>query len=284
MNSVSRGLVSRGFLAALLFAMLFQHSDASGATLQQAMAQCREQFTPIVRECVRQKMGGQRGNPEQYIPECRAQVMGQIKACVGRQIGAAGLKDNPLDAARAPASQRSQTEIAAGQKRVVAPRTIADITAILDQEKPDPERLKRLQSAADASAPGGSGMATANFYHGRALVRAELGRFREAVADAERAVQLASGKADQLVISSFRQTVALQHLASGQPKAALAMFLKMADDGERSGEKGWLFNGYRQIAAIYLALGDLGSRAGLCQQAASTVAGRRFNPGPRQSR
>ena len=30
----------------------------------------------------------------------------------------------------------------------------------------------------------------------------------------------------------------------------------VAEDGER-GEKGWLFTGYRQIAAIYLALGDL---------------------------
>ena len=227
------------------------------ATMEQALAQCKEQVTPIVRECVRQKMGGQRGNPEEYIPGCKAAVTGQVKACVGRLIGAGSLQNNPLDAAAPPPPSSSRTAIATSQKRVVPPRTIADITAILDQEKPDPARAKKLQTAADAAPPTNvDGMAAANFYYGRALVRGELGRFREAVSDAERAVQLATGRADQLVLSSYRQTAALQHLASGQLKAALAMFLKMAEDGER-GEKGWLFTGYRQIAAIYLALGDL---------------------------
>ena len=244
-------------MSALSLAALLHAGDASGATMQQAMAQCREQFSPIVRDCVRQKMGGQRGNPEEHIPGCRAQVSGQIKACVAKSIGAAGLRDNPLDA-REPASGPSRVTIAAGQKRIVAPRTIADITAILDQEKPDPVRQKSLRAAADASPPAqADAVTTAKFHYGRALARSELGRFREAVADAERSVELASGKADQLVLSSFRVTAGLQHLASGQPKAALAVFLKMAQDGERSGEKGWLFNGYRQIAAISLALGDL---------------------------
>ena len=139
---------------------------------------------------------------------------------------------------------------------MVAPRTIADITAILDQEKPDPERFKKLQAAANASPPGGDGMTAAQFYYGRALVRGELGRFQEAVADSEKAVQLATGKADQLVLSNFRQTAATQHIFTGEPKLALAVFLKIAEDGERSGEKGWLFTGYRNIASIYLALGD----------------------------
>jgi hypothetical protein len=49
---------------------------AVAATMEQAMAQCREQVTPIVRECVRQKMAGQRGSPEPYIPGCKAQVTG----------------------------------------------------------------------------------------------------------------------------------------------------------------------------------------------------------------
>jgi hypothetical protein len=36
------------------------------------------------------------------------------------------------------------------------PRTIADITAILDQEKPDPQALVRLWAAADALPPAGA--------------------------------------------------------------------------------------------------------------------------------
>ena len=238
-GNAMKGARRTSFFGLAMLAMTVIAADSAvAATMEQAVAQCKEKFTPVVRECVRQRMGGQRGNPEEHIPACRAQVTGQIKACVGGLIGAAGLKDNPLDAAREPASRTPQTAIAAGQKRVVAPRTIADITAILDQEKPDPTRLKKLQAAADAPPPGGSGMEAANFYYGRALARGELGRFREAVADLERAVQLATGRADQLVLSSYRNTAALQHLASGQPKAALAMFLKMAEDGERGERDG----------------------------------------------
>ena len=227
---------------------------AVAATMEQAMAQCREQVTPIVRECVRQKMGGQRGSPEPYIPGCKAQVTGQVRACVAKLIGAAGLQNQPIEAARESAKGTAQS--AASRPRVIPPRTIADITAILDQEKPDPARLKKLQTAADAAEPAKSDpVALAHFYFSRAVVRSELGRTREAVADGERAIQLATGRVDQLVLSSFRNTVALQHLANGEPKQALTLYLKMAEDGERS-EKGWLFNVYRQLTNVYLTLGD----------------------------
>jgi hypothetical protein len=66
------GLVVLGVLAAGGFA-----SDRADAmSMQQAMAQCKEQLSPLVRECVRSKMGGQRGDPSQYIPGCPASVMG----------------------------------------------------------------------------------------------------------------------------------------------------------------------------------------------------------------
>ena len=138
------------------------------------------------------------------------------------------------------------------------PRTIADITAILDQEKPDPARLKKLQTAADASEPEKSdSVALAHFYFSRSVARSELGRFREAVADGEQAVQIATGKVDQLVLNNFRSTVALQHLLAGEPKSALDVYLKMADASEHSNNKGFLFIAYRQISNIYLMLGDL---------------------------
>src|SRR5262249_60203960 len=107
-----------------------------------------DRVTPSVRECVRSKMMGKGDNPERYIPGCKAAVTAQVKTCVTKLIGADTLRSNPLDAATEPASQASRTAIAAGQKRVAAPRTIADITAILDQEKPDPTRLKKLRAAA----------------------------------------------------------------------------------------------------------------------------------------
>ena len=121
-------------------------------------------------------------------------------------------------------------------------------------------RLKKLQTSADAAEPGKSDpVALAHFYFGRAVVRSELGRTREAVEDCERAIQLATGRVDQLVLSNFRNTVGLQHLRNGDPKRALAMYQKMASDGEHGSEKGFLFVAYRQIASIHLMLGDFDS-------------------------
>jgi hypothetical protein len=78
-----------------LAAALTASGGAAAATMQQAMAQCKEKFTPPIRDCVRQKMAGQRNaSPEQYIPGCKAQFMGQIRACVVGLMGAAGLANN----------------------------------------------------------------------------------------------------------------------------------------------------------------------------------------------
>ena len=72
-----------------LLAMTAGRSTA--ATMEQAVAQCREQLTPIVRACVRaQMMANQDRNPEKYIPGCRAKVTAQGKACVAKLIGATG--------------------------------------------------------------------------------------------------------------------------------------------------------------------------------------------------
>ena len=55
---------------------------------------------------------------------------------------------------------------------IAPPRTIADITAILDQEKPDHARIAQMQTDADAelSADADAGMAV-DFYYRRARAR-----------------------------------------------------------------------------------------------------------------
>ena len=238
-------------------AMTAENPDRAVAlSMEQAMAQCKEQVTPVVRACVRQKMMANRDtSPEPYIAGCRAPVVAQVKACVAQLIGAAGFKHQPVDEATAA---QGPAKGAIARMRATPPRTIADITAILDQEKPDPAKLKKLQTAADASEPAKSdSVALAHFYFGRSVARSELGRFREAVADGENAVQVATGKVDQLVLNNFRSTVALQHLLAGEPKPALDDYLKIANTNEHSNNKGFLFIAYRQISNIYLMLGDL---------------------------
>src|ERR1700733_7046595 len=57
------------------------------------------------------------------------------------------------------------------------PRTIADITAILDQQKPDPAAVAANKAKADAEPPVGlSGSELAHFYSERGSAAGDLGR------------------------------------------------------------------------------------------------------------
>jgi CHAT domain-containing protein len=247
-------------ISIIVFALLAGATGAAtGTTMEQAVVQCKQRVTPVVRSCVRSKMMANRDqSPDKYIPGCKAQVTGQVMACITKLVGAAGFKsNNPLDAATRSGVNSAHPVVTEGRTRAVPPRTIADITKILDDEKPDPVRLKKLRTAADANEPANSDpVALAHFYFGRAVVRSELGRFREAVVDCERALQLANGKVDQLVISRFRMTIAGQQLAAGEPKKALETLTRVAEDSERSGEGGFLFPSYGFISSINLVLGD----------------------------
>src|SRR5262245_54752961 len=80
---------------------------------------------------------------------------------------------------------------------VAPPRTIADVAAILDQEKPDPGATARLTARADMTPPeGASRKVLAEFHYDRASARALLGRLNDSIADAEKAMELGQGAVD----------------------------------------------------------------------------------------
>ncbi len=75
---------------------------------------------------------------------------------------------------------------------VAPPRTIADITAILDQEKPDPAKVAAEKKLADVEpASGLSDDALMKFYSERGASANRLGRSTQAVADYTKALDLA---------------------------------------------------------------------------------------------
>jgi CHAT domain-containing protein len=81
--------------------------------------------------------------------------------------------------------------IAAGQSYVPPPRSIADITAVLDSDKPDPAKLARYVAQADAQPPAGAtGAAQAKFYRERAVAASQVGRAEQWIADAKEALRL----------------------------------------------------------------------------------------------
>lgn len=60
--------------------------DAGALTQDQAKAQCRSKFAPVVRECVRSKVMKSGGPPAQYIPGCRNAIMSKARECVGKAL------------------------------------------------------------------------------------------------------------------------------------------------------------------------------------------------------
>src|SRR5579862_4095385 len=82
--------------------------------------------------------------------------------------------------------------VALGQTLAPPPRSIADITAVLDSEKPDPAKLARYLAQADAPVPSGASPGTvAEFYRDRSVAASQLGRIDQWIADATEALRFA---------------------------------------------------------------------------------------------
>ena len=141
---------------------------------------------------------------------------------------------------------------------VAPPRSITDITAILDAEKPDPQLIAKLTGAADAMPPKDNDRLTlAKFYYERGNARKQLGRMREALDDGQKAVEAARGVADSNQLGRMMQFLAIQYKRVGEPTQALVTFEQMIRDVDRPGSWGFLFNIYRQIGSILLPMGDI---------------------------
>lgn len=74
---------------------------------------------------------------------------------------------------------------------VAPPRTIADITAILDKQKPDPARPAASTARADGQPSAGTApQDLADFYYQRGLAATELGRAQQALDDYKKAYEI----------------------------------------------------------------------------------------------
>ena len=179
---------------------------ASALEVNQAIENCRSTVgRPIVMACMRS--GG--GNLE----SCRASAGPKVRACVQSAMVASRPKAALFDAAKVsapkPGDAVSDSPAAAARAPaifVAPPRTISDIAAILDQQKPDAAKIAELTTMAEAPVPGGpKGLALADFYYKRAQARALLGR-SDALADAELAVNNGQGSDYDNGGSRYEQT------------------------------------------------------------------------------
>jgi CHAT domain-containing protein len=180
-----------------------------------------------------------------------------------------------LAIAFAPSILSAQTE-----PFVAPPRTIADIAALLDQEKPDASAIAKLKADAD-KAPAGiaGGKALAQFYYARGNARLVLGRLNEALDDGHKALEI-GGNIDIFHLSRFRQFLFIQYRVTGNPTKALEQMRALESEANRQGRKGALFGTYMAISEAMIQRGDLGQAETYLRRNLALLDEARSSPAP----
>ena len=227
-------------------------SQAFALTKEAAIERCRMTVgRPIVMDCMRGGGGDLEACRAKASPKVRACVMSSMQAANGRANVAVAL---PTEAApKLPAGQA----VAAGF--VAPPRTIADIAAILDSEKPDVAKIQQLKAEAGASPTGNESRAElAQFHFNRANARAQLGLLADTIADANKAIEVGRGAVSANMLGRLIQLAGLQYASAGDPKKAFELFQRQLKEvGTQVGSKGYQFGANRQIAGFLMQMGDL---------------------------
>ena len=255
--------------------------SAFAATHEQIVERCRESARPQVQACMMGKRGS--GDRESNLAACRESVGKPIvHACVLREEQKQAAKTPP------PAAPKEETAVppsgaAAVQPVFVAPpRTIADITAILDSEKPDEAKIAARKAQADATPPNDlSGAKLARFYYDRATARALLGRNKEAVADGQQALEVGKNASDFAQRWRIQQFIGLQYQALGDAKQTIAVFDGMVRESERAGRRGSEINALATIARTLFTTGDVSQGNTYAGRVQALVQEARGSPSPR---
>jgi CHAT domain-containing protein len=239
MGHIARYHFRHSLVFCVLTASVFANSQLSALEKNQAIENCRASSgKPAYMAC---KQGG--GTHEACFGKARAIVQSCVRsAMAAAQPKAALFSAEKLSQSPATAGKPSAAEIAsdAAASLVAPPRTISDISAILDQQKPDPVQIAKLTAAADAAVPADlKGADLADFYYKRAQARVLIGR-SDALDDAELAVSNASGADYKNRGSRYEQLLMRLLRDAGQEKRANALQAKqMATFANQS--KGKLF-------------------------------------------
>ncbi|HXW39880.1 MAG TPA: CHAT domain-containing tetratricopeptide repeat protein [Xanthobacteraceae bacterium] len=254
---------------------------ACAASHEQIVDMCRQLMHPQMQACIQAK--GLRGQPDAIRQQCGMAI---VRPCVLREEQKQAARVSPPAAPKEDLGVAPKDLGAVQPTFVAPPRTIADITAILDSEKPDEAKIAARKAAADATPPGNASAAKlAQFYYDRGAARALLARNKEALADGLQALAAAKAGVDSKQLIRIRQFVGLQYRALGDPKNAIATFDLIVRDADEPGRRGSLVNALINIAQILVSMGDVnqaGTYAGRIEERVQEARGSP-NPGWRSS-
>jgi CHAT domain-containing protein len=251
-------------LSAGALASLALFTPAFAASHEQIIEMCREQFHPQIMACAMAK--GLKGNPEAVRSQCGVPL---VRPCVMReeQKESAG---TPAPAAPTEDAATAQSAVSIQLTFIAPPRTIADVAAILDSEKPDPAKIAARKAQADAAPPSNASTSTlAQFYLARGNARALLARNKDGLADGMQALSIAGHGIEPRLLTRIRQFVAMQYRALGDPKNALAISQTIVREADLPFHRGSLINALAVITETLVSMGDVsqaGTYAGRIEQ------------------
>src|SRR5580698_4322323 len=189
----------------------------------------------------------------------------------------------PAPEAPKPEADTAPADASAVQPVFVAPpRTIADITAILDSEKPDAAKDAQRKAEAEAAPPANaSPVKLAQFYYDRGNARALLAQNKDALADGLQALAINKSAGDYTQLVRIRQFVGLQYKALGDPKNAAAIFDLTARDAEPNQRRGAAINALGNISRLYILMGDITQAGTYASRVQALVQEARGSPNPK---
>ena len=254
---------ARFILSAALFAA--SAAPAFALSIEAARENCKMTVgRPIVKACMMALGGRDAQGFEESLARCRAKATPAVKNCVMAAMNAANGRANVAVAIPTEAAPQTAAVDNAPRAFVAPPRTITDITAILDSEKPDLKKIEALKAEADSNPTGKeSRQALAQFYFDRGNARAQLGRLADSIADANKAIEVGRGAISANMMGRLMQLAAVQYAAVGEPKKAFEIGQRMLREvaGQPAG-KGYQFGANRAIAGILIQMGDLAQAEG----------------------
>jgi CHAT domain-containing protein len=278
-----RRIVTTTFVAASLSSLGATLLGAAlAATHDEIVDACKEQARPAVVECVRSKFGT--ADKDTLIAQCRESAGRPfVMACVRREeLKEAAGKAAPA-APTAPATPSAAGAALVVQPVFVAPpRTIADVTAILDKEKPDEAVIAKRKAAADVAPPAKAAPAElVQFYYDRGAARAYLGRDQDALADALQAVSLTGASTDWLLRSRVLQFVELRYAAIGDFKSAMTTSSTIVREAEANMKRGAEINALAVQTRLSVKIGDLSQADAFARRVEALVQEARGSPNPK---
>lgn len=255
----------------------FSSAPTIALTHEELLQMCRESAgAPILKSCT-----GQPKNSE-YMRECREKSSRAVNTCYQAQVQKEAAKKAAPKTPTGPKQDISTLNLEAMAPTFVAPpRTIADIAAILEKEKPDPEQIKKLQSSADLEVPKNyQGKDLVQFYYDRGNARYTLGRTDEALQDGLDALRIAKGQVEVKQTTRIRHLIALQYKLRGEFTEAIKLYKDIIKEGNQPGSKGTLISSARNIAQVFISIGDVNQADSFVKNTLTLVQEARTSPHP----